>query len=514
MNYFIGGTTWDKNDKFDEFVRDGIWKNGWEESKYQDIFLKISEGDMFALKSTFQKDGHSYLRIKKIGIVTQKQSNSTIKVSWTDTEQFDLTNIRWYANALEQITDNAHIERIFGDTLRKYNMQKYINLLKTNKNLILTGAPGTGKTYLAKEIAMAMKAETEFVQFHPSYDYTDFVEGLRPVKKDGDADIGFMLQDGIFKKFCKEALNGWNDWKKSFDNKWKELIEKVEKSSPLQIGKRGYGVTDSKSPNEKSLKFSARDTSSQYSHTITKENVYARCKGEPARPSRAEQEYMDQVVDYMKKELELKEYKDFFQKDFVFIIDEINRAEISKVFGELFFSIDPGYRGEQGKVKTQYANLQEDGDVFKKGFFVPENVYIIGTMNDIDRSVESMDFAMRRRFAWQEIKAQDRLSMWDGKIDIWKDAKDAAKQKLEALNEKIETIQGLGSAYHIGPSYFLKLENYNGNFEQLWNNHLQGVLFEYLRGMPDSEENLKNLKNAYDNPEENNNNAQDTQNNG
>lgn len=82
------------------------------------------------------------------------------------------------------------------------NIQSYIKLLKANKNLVLTGAPGTGKTFLAKEIAKAMDAEVEFVQFHPSYDYTDFVEGLRPIKK-GDM-LGFERMDGAFKTFCKK----------------------------------------------------------------------------------------------------------------------------------------------------------------------------------------------------------------------------------------------------------------------------------------------------------------------
>ena len=82
------------------------------------------------------------------------------------------------------------------------------------------------------------------------------------------------------------------------------------------------------------------------------------------------------------------------RKNYVFIIDEINRGEISKIFGELFFSIDPGYRGVAGTVQTQYQNLIEDGDIYENGFYVPENVYIIGTMNDIDRSVDSMDFAI------------------------------------------------------------------------------------------------------------------------
>ena len=277
---------------------------------------------------------------------------------------------------------------------------KYINILKANHNLILTGAPGTGKTFLAKKIAEEMKAEYKLVQFHPSYDYTDFVEGLRPIEKDGN--IGFERKDGVFKEFCKEAISS--------------------------------------------------------------------------------------------------------NKPFVFIIDEINRGEVSKIFGELFYSIDPGYRGEKGRVLTQYQNLVPKGDVFdedKKGFYVPENVYIIGTMNDIDRSVESMDFAFRRRFAFVEIKAEDRLSMLDELNN--ESLKEKAINRLKNLNNAISKIDGLSSAYHIGASYFLKLNNYGGNFEDLWNYHLDGLLKEYLRGMRDVEEKIKDLKKAYDNESASNN---------
>ena len=84
--------------------------------------------------------------------------------------------------------------------------QKYIDLLEANKNLILTGAPGTGKTFMAKSIAEEMNAEVGFVQFHPSYDYTDFVEGLRP-KNEEKGNVGFVRKDGVFKEFCKQSLN-------------------------------------------------------------------------------------------------------------------------------------------------------------------------------------------------------------------------------------------------------------------------------------------------------------------
>lgn len=272
--------------------------------------------------------------------------------------------------------------------------QKYIDLLNANKNLVLTGAPGTGKTFLAKQLAMIelFKKDSEellsddekklleqrcvFVQFHPSYDYTDFVEGLRPKKEPGQKEIGFELKDGIFMEFCKRAKN---------DKK----------------------------------------------------------------------------------------------NDYFFIIDEINRAEISKVFGELFFSIDPGYRGEKGKVKTQYANLREENDQY---FYVPENVYIIGTMNDIDRSVESFDFAMRRRFVWEEISAEE--SAENMRID------EPTKSRMKILNKAIEDIEGLNSSYHIGAAYFLKLKNYDNDYEKLWKNHLKPLVKEYLRGLPEAKKQL------------------------
>ncbi len=388
------------------------------------------------------------------------------------------------------------------------NME-YIELLKANKNLIFTGAPGTGKTYLAKQIAKEMNAETEFVQFHPSYDYTDFVEGLRPVKKDSQ-EIGFELKDGIFKTFCKKALKAnFKNEVDNFDEAWEELLAQIRdnlsKGNLTKIGSWEYSLST-----KDSLKYSSTNTPSQYNFTITKQNVYAAYQNKKARPSGAFQKDMEDIVAYMKEHFELKD----FQKgsvsdqntDFIFIIDEINRAEISKVFGELFFSIDPGYRGVKGKVKTQYSNLQEESDVFADGFYIPENVYIIGTMNDIDRSVESMDFAMRRRFAWQEITAEDSLVILNEIKD--ETARKESQNKLLNLNAKIDEIPELGKDYHIGASYFLKLNTYSNDFSKLWNNHLKGILFEYLRGLPDSEELLRNLETAYNNTEK------DVENNG
>ena len=179
---------------------------------------------------------------------------------------------------------------------------------------------------------------------------------------------------------------------------------------------------------------------------------------------------------------------------YIFIIDEINRGEISKIFGELFFSIDPGYRGEKGKVSTQYQNMVSEGDVFADDFYVPENVYIIGTMNDIDRSVESMDFAMRRRFTWIEISAESQKDMLNSLGEYAQEAKD----RMTALNKVIEGTPELGKAYEIGPAYFLKLEKYDYNFDSLWKMNIEPLLREYLRGYRNGKDIIENCKNAYD----------------
>ena len=164
----------------------------------------------------------------------------------------------------------------------------------------------------------------------------------------------------------------------------------------------------------------------------------------------------------------------------------------------MFFAIDPGYRGEKGRIRTQYANMQTSESCFINAeddhFYVPENVYIIGTMNDIDRSVESFDFALRRRFAWIPIKAEDQVGMWDGEIDTWKET---ALKKMMALNKAIEIMDGFSEAYDIGPSYFLKLKECGGDFSLLWDYHIGNVLQEYFRGMPDAREQLESLKLEY-----------------
>lgn len=177
-------------------------------------------------------------------------------------------------------------------------------------------------------------------------------------------------------------------------------------------------------------------------------------------------------------------------KKYVFIIDEINRGEISKIFGELFFAIDPGYRGRAGEISTQYANLHSDPD---EKFFVPENVYIIGTMNDIDRSVDSFDFAMRRRFRFVKLKADERLEMLASLGNEELEAE--AIRRMTALNREVVNIEDLNENYQVGASYFLKLKTLS--FDQLWTDYLQPLLQDYIQGMYDEEGIMGRLAKAY-----------------
>ena len=279
----------------------------------------------------------------------------------------------------------------------------YSDMLLKSKNIVFHGAPGTGKSYLAKKIAVDIitngdfddytklsdeqKQQVAFVQFHPSYDYSDFVEGLRP-KINNDGSMGFELKDGIFKEFVDRAR------------------------------------------------------------------------------------------------------KDCEEKKYIFIIDEINRGEISKIFGELFFAIDPGYRGEAGEIFTQYANLHLDPN---EKFYIPGNVYIIGTMNDIDRSVDSFDFAMRRRFRFVELKANECLGMLDGIDD--EERKLETIRRMIALNQEIAKNPDLNENYQIGASYFLKSKDLG--FDELWEDYLQPLLQEYIRGVYDEKDAMNSFAKAY-----------------
>lgn len=302
------------------------------------------------------------------------------------TSRIDLDDIY---NTLRQYIPEIKTDR--EDTMQEL-IGECIELLENSGNLVLTGAPGTGKTYLTKQIARVLASNndcSEFIQFHPSYDYSDFMEGIKPQGfSNGSMELG--LTDGLFMSFCKKALAHEN-------------------------------------------------------------------------------------------------------QKYVFIIDEINRCDVSRVFGEVFSSLEMDYRGFN--IKTQYSYLRPKDD---REFTIPKNVYIVGTMNDIDRSVESMDFALRRRFVWKEISAKDSEIIIDC-ADLDQEIIEEAKKRMEKMNEEISVQMG-NPAYQIGGAYFKNLEKYQEEqncFDVLWEKHLKGVISEYVRGMPQGQVILNEIKNKY-----------------
>ena len=546
-DYFFVGTKFGDDDYLEYFRKEGKWELGWhnneENKQYQKmlkLFNKIKPGDVLFAKSTYvkkknlpfvKKDDLKVSVMKIRGMATVKEvldDGHTIIVDWKkeyiEREWFFFTGQEtiWFPSDIKYRTKETNqlikfaasdeiiiqdydyflnhpnwkkYKKLESETmLRNDFLLNYSGILRKSKNLILRGAPGTGKTYLAKEIAKELTGGNEdqigFVQFHPSYDYTDFMEGLRPILEN-DGQINFGLQDGIFKKFCQKAKEaqktGGQD---NFDQAWDSYLEYINVAEEKEyITKTSYLSVNSRQ------NLSVNYDSGVPGWTLPRKYVYELYKDKNYN----KQEYYKSggrtVLETLRQRFGLRDYLSptdvETDKNFVFIIDEINRGEISKIFGELFFSIDPGYRGEKGSVSTQYANLHETDDKF----YIPENVYIIGTMNDIDRSVDTFDFAMRRRFRFVEVTAESQLGMLD---DVLGDKAEEAKARLRNLNAEIEKVQELNSHYHIGPSYFLKLEEVNFDYELLWSDYLKPLLEDYLRGSYEEDTTLNTLKKAYD----------------
>ena len=459
--------------------------------------------------------------------LTEIKNNTKLNEVYTEGNHFCASFSKCSGEAYKEALE------LKNSSIKNYDVKPYVQKLESSKNIILRGAPGTGKTYLSKQIAASIitdnkvidfknltaeqKRQVEFVQFHPSYDYTDFVEGLRP-SLGIDGKMEFVLKDGIFKSFIEKARV---DYENHF-NKSKNILEKQALIQNIIDEFLSNSLTSMKCFKTKTgnsfniIKFDEKYIvisipsndivnmlqlslkkikdllmSGRTFETVKDIMEFLGGKQYSQKDSYYYSIYKELVseMSIVEKDYKKVEVKKGKLKKYVFIIDEINRGEISKIFGELFFSLEPGYRGETGAVYTQYSNLYDEAD---EKFYIPENVYIIGTMNDIDRSVDSFDFAMRRRFRFIEITPNDRENMLDS---LSPETKKDALNRMNALNKVIAETEGLNENYQIGPSYFLHLKNID--VDDLWTDYLQPLLHDYIRGMYNESSLMDSFKVAY-----------------
>lgn len=380
-------------------------------------------------------------------------------------------------------------------------------------NTILYGPPGTGKTYNTIAFAVAIcdgedklaengletdgdgnpqiqkgeenfklahdryeqlkeEGRIEFVTFHQSYGYEEFVEGIKPDIEpiDGKDEVVYRIQKGAFAAFCQNAqIVGYN-----FNTAYQALLNAISSGSynrqnPYKLKTPDgteFGIYINSRKNLNLLtgqKFTKNGS-------LTSDNIKAFLDDDDDAPDYL-QCYYKGVIEELKEKFDLKKVADDTTlKPHVFIIDEINRGNISKIFGELITLIEPTKRigAKEGmKVRLPYSNNE---------FGVPENVYIIGTMNTADRSIALMDTALRRRFDFIEMPPQP---------DILKDIVVEGiniKEMLETINKRVEVLYD--REHTIGHAFFTKLlDSENQNIEvlaEIFHNKVIPLLKEYF----------------------------------
>lgn len=336
-------------------------------------------------------------------------------------------------------------------SLMECPFNKEISLLKLKKNIILQGAPGTGKSYSTASIALGLIGEEmdysdhnavmqkyqeyvdggriAFVTFHQSMDYEDFVEGIKP-KTEGDK-ITYEVEDGIFKQICNRAnakegadiskcIDDFLQTIKGFENK--KLIPTVTGRSSLYVwwneGNTTISTRSSLSESTKAPEHSPAPLN------IEKIKLQAIGEGEENNWRQYAQAFINAVKEEYAEELENKD----FSKPYILIIDEINRGNVSKIFGELITLLEADKRaGGTHPIQTVLPYSKEK-------FSVPQNLFIIGTMNTTDRSVGNIDYAVRRRFAFVTLTADKSA------IEKHYQQNEELKEKASKLFDKIESF--------------------------------------------------------------------------
>lgn len=388
-------------------------------------------------------------------------------------------------------------------TMTNLEVQKYIDLLNTKKQIILQGPPGTGKTRLAKQIAKELTNSSSFkdlneeqvnvIQFHPSYTYEDFVRGIT-IKNNGDG-LEYVTENKVLASIAEKALKNWNNHHKetTIFNKETQLDkyfslfidfieEKIEKNGgtlPLTenvalikldedaFRYKGKGEGWVKNGNRmlfKDIKQAFLDNNEERQDLKKNPNLSGLAKQHTSYFVRV----LNQFQAFL-KEHDLSFDKLMIEKEtlknYILIIDEINRANLSSVLGELIYALE--YRGES--VESMYA--MENGD---REITLPPNLFIIGTMNTADRSVAQIDYAIRRRFAFINVLPEDLT----GKLDKHEFATDSFKKVQDIFNHHISSEFNKNDV-QLGHSYFIYDKESNFSIQKDF--EIKPILHEYIK---------------------------------
>lgn len=375
-----------------------------------------------------------------------------------------------------------------------------------SKNIILYGPPGTGKTYSTVQYAVAIieekplsKVKSEdygevfkrylkykndgliaFTTFHQSFGYEEFIEGIRPVLSseeisEAGREIEYEIHDGIFKAFCDSAIQGKaSNNEENFEKAWDALISAAKQNGNQYTFKSKTG-SQIQTQLVSDTTFRVNWQSEQNAHndltmtTIVKQWLSSIDRNSLSGGSRWLYDARQAVIDELKTQYGLKYAEpQAYKQNRVFIIDEINRGNISKIFGELITLIEPSKRigaDEQLRITLPYSG---------RNFGVPDNVYIIATMNTADRSIALIDTALRRRFDFIEIQPDSSTLK-----DVLVDGIDIAEM-LVTINKRITVL--LDREHTIGHSYLLplKADPTIKNLARIFKNRIIPLLQEYF----------------------------------
>lgn len=381
----------------------------------------------------------------------------------------------------EQITKKGMVNQ---DTLRA------AKLLENSGQIILQGAPGCGKTYITTELAVYLcdgevpstreelkkrykelqkEGRVEFTTFHQSLDYEEFVEGLKPDTDSlNDKEMRFVVKSGIFKRICQAASATTTSNLKEAYNSFAEDVVNYDDIYKINMPNGSmFGVTINGKGNL-SL-YTGKDF--KLNGTLTYENIEKFFYGADLGYWKC---YFKGIIDVLKKDYKLAAENKDANKPYVLVIDEINRANVSKVLGELITLLEKNKRlgGEDEFTVT----LPYSGE----NFGVPDNLYIIGTMNTADRSLGYIDYAVRRRFAFMTIEAKSDVirEFYNGNGELMKKELLLFTSVSDLIKDNLNPDFDLNNIM-VGHSYFLAKSD--DDFELNLEYKIRPLLEEYLR---------------------------------